>query len=169
MILDKEIIKHQAELFAYLLKQTGKDFELACDLYQDLFIKVRKTVANGKYVEEGKLLHWLKRIARNLVIDHYRKSSRMKLITPNDKADIFKMIGEEDEPYLDTFVTPEMSIKLKRAVSLLPDAQQELIDMRFNRNMSFKEIVIETGEKQANLLPRMHYAIKKLRKELCTN
>ena len=167
MNLDSKIIEHKDELFYYILNRTGRDFELSSDLFQDLFIKVRKTVANGKYVEEGKLLHWLKRIARNLVIDYYRKSSKMPTISPKEDLDIFKMIGEVDEDYEDTFVTPEMSRKIKKALETLPEAQQELIDMRFFRNMSYKEIVLETGEKQSNLLPRMHYAIKKLRKQLC--
>lgn len=167
MNLDTQVILHEEELFNYLLNQTNRDYDLAGDLYQDLFIKVRKTVANGKYIEEGKLIHWLKRIARNLVIDHYRKESRMKLITPTETVDIFKFLESWDEPYEDTWVTEPQSLLLKKAISNLPKKQQELIDMRYYRNMSYREIVKETGDKQENLLPRMFYAMKRLKKELC--
>lgn len=168
MNLDKELVEHKGELFNYILKQTNHNLELSEDLFQDLFIKVRKTISNGKYTEEGKLINWLKRLARNLVIDHYRKSSKMKMITPQRDLDFFSYFNaHQDDPYEDTFVTPEMSLKLKKAIESLPEAQRDLIEMRFFRNMTYKEIVKETGEKQSNLLPRMHYTIKKLRKQLC--
>jgi len=151
----------------FFIKKTSGDKELSEDLYQELFIKVRKTLESGNYKEEGKFINWLKRIAANLVIDYYRKESRIKLIAPNEEIDIFDFIGEEDEEYEDTWVSEEMAIKLKDAIETLPEKQQELIHMRYYRNMSYKEIVLETGEKQSNLLPRMFYAMKRLKAILC--
>jgi len=177
MNLDTQIIENKGELMNYILKQTNRDWELSNDLYQDLFIKVRKTIANGKYVEEGKLIHWLKRIARNLVIDHYRRDGRMKMYSGSRNLqtdingvpgfDILQVMSAYDEPYEDTWVTDAQADALQKAIETLPIKQQELIDMRYYRNMSYKEIVKETGEKQENLLPRMFYAMKRLKKELC--
>lgn len=167
MNLDKQIIEHRDELIKYFMRRTNQNSELSNDLYQDLFIKVRKTIKNGNYIEDGKLLHWLNRIAKNLIIDNHRKNSRMKLVRPNNDIDIFKFLEADNEEYADTWVTDGLSKRLKEAIKKLPKKQQELIDMRYFRNMSYKEIVKETGEKQNNLLPRMFYAMKKLKKELC--
>jgi len=167
MTLDEQLVAYQSQLMSFFMKKTSSDKELSEDLYQELFIKVRKKVSDGNYIEEGKFINWLKRVAANLVIDHYRRESRIKLVTPNEEVDIFHFLGEEDEPYEDTWVTEEMADKLQDAIETLPKKQQELIHMRYYRNMSYKEIVLETGEKQVNLLPRMFYAMDKLKKILC--
>ena len=167
MNLDGQVIAYKEELISYLVNQTSGDLALSEDLYQDLFIKVRKTVKNGKYIEEGKLIYWLKRIARNLVIDHYRKNSKLLLVYGGSEYNLIDKAPCVDEEYEDTWVTDNQSKELEEAIDRLPHAQRELIHMRYYRNMSYKEIVKETGEKQSNLLPRMHYTIKKLQKQLC--
>lgn len=167
MNLDKHVIECKKELISYLLYLTEKDLPLSEDIYQDLFIKVRKTALNGKYVEEDKLIYWLKRVAKNLVIDYYRKNSKLVIVKGGDEYNLIDRVPCIDEEYKDTWVTDNQSERLREAIDRLPSAQRELIHMRYYRNMSYKEIVEETGEKQSNLLPRMHYTIKKLQKQLC--
>ena len=177
MTIEQQFIEHREEIRTYLFHRTGGDNALADDLTQDLFLKIIKIADSGKYVEEGKFLYWLKRIAGNMVIDHYRQKKRKRVYSndgfqarftnSNNVPDIWDWrYPQYDEEYQDSFVSDEMKKKMELAVKELPKPQQELIHMRFFRNMSYKEIVLETGEKQSNLLPRMHYAIKKLRIKL---
>ena len=55
----------------------------------DIYAIVDIETTGGKYNEEGKFLPWVVRIARNLAIDHFRKSKRMPTITSQDGEDIF--------------------------------------------------------------------------------
>lgn len=170
MTIIEQFINQREIIRNYLLHQTGGDNCLTEDLIQDMFLKINDIADKGKYVEEGKFIYWARTIARNMLVDYYRRS-KVKLPVSNEESkftnDLWDIFGEiEDEEYEDTFVTPEMSARLKEAISELPVAQQDLIHMRYYRNMSYKEIVLETGERQENLLPRMHYAIKKLRLRL---
>jgi len=179
MTLEQQFIKNEKQLKTYLFHKSGGDKELADDFYQEMYFKIRKIADSNKYVEEGKFLYWAKTIASNMVIDYYRakrkkdkfsndaykeKRSRTGGIGGVDIWDLLHLL--DDEPYEDTFVSKEMSEKLKLAVSELPEKQRNLITMRYYRNMSYKEIVLETGDKQSNLLPRHHYAMKKLKSKI---
>lgn len=116
-----------------------------------------------------------------MLIDHHRAETRLNTFRESDfisssdheerRVWFFDTLlgAKEDEPYIDTWVSDEMADKLEKAIETLPLAQKELVTMRYYRNMTYKEIVLETGEKQANLLPRMFHAKKNLRKILCND
>lgn len=178
MTLEEQFISRRKEIQTYLFHKTNRDKELSEDLFQELYLKLRKIADSGKYVEEGKFMNFIRRIAGNMTIDHYRQTSKFKIILNSDfQNDVFQNrvtkrcndlwdqhYHQEEEEYQDTFVTPEMREKLSAAMSKLPIAQKELVTMRFFRNMPYKDIVLETGEKQSNLLPRMFHAKKNLKK-----
>jgi len=177
MSLERQFIENEEKIKTYLFHKTSRNKELAEDLFQELYIKLRRIADSGKYVEEGKFMNFIKRIASNMLIDHHRAESRFKVycesdlihdVTPFTQLNVFNHIvgGAEDETYEHTTVTPEESVALKNAIDELPLAQKQLVEMRYYRNMTYKEIVLETGEKQVNLLPRMYHAKKNLRKLL---
>ena len=72
------IMRYKDRVFSQLIIML-KDRELAEDLFQDTFIKVINTLKSGTYNEEGKFIHWVMRIAHNLVIDHFRKKKRIPI------------------------------------------------------------------------------------------
>lgn len=179
MTIEQQFIENEKQLKTYLFHKTGGDKDLADDFYQEMYFKIRKIADSGKYVEEGKFLYWAKTIASNMVIDYYRAKKKKPQISNDNYKDRQCQSGSkggvdlwdwlnliDDEPYIDTFVSKEMSEKLKQAISELPEKQRNLLSMRYERNMTYKEIVLETGENQNNLLPRHHYAMKKLRAKL---
>ena len=60
----------KAYTYIYLIVRSR---ELAEDIFQDTFIKAIATIQQGRYVESGKFLPWVNRIAHNLIIDHFRR------------------------------------------------------------------------------------------------
>ena len=70
------IERHKQKIYSFIFSKVY-DRDITEDVFQDTFIKVIKTLKRGKYNEEGKFLPWVMRIAHNLVIDHFRKNSRM--------------------------------------------------------------------------------------------
>ena len=78
--LETLINRHQKDIFSYIFyKVLNKD--LANDIFQDTFIKIIVTLKKGNYNEEGKFILWAKRIAHNLVIDHYRLKAKNRNIS----------------------------------------------------------------------------------------
>ena len=87
------IERHKSRVFNYIYSKV-RDEDLSNDIFQDTFIKVIKTLKQGRYNEEGKFLPWVMRIAHNLVIDHFRWQKKMPTIRPSDEFNIFDVIGD---------------------------------------------------------------------------
>ena len=63
--------RHKTRIFTSIIT-VARDRALAEDIFQETFFKVIQTLKRGQYNEEGKFLPWVLRIARNLIIDHFR-------------------------------------------------------------------------------------------------
>ena len=80
------LMRHKDKIFGFIFSKV-KDSQLANDIFQDTFIKVINTFKQGNYNEEGKFLPWVMRIAHNLVIDHFRRINKVRIISENASFD----------------------------------------------------------------------------------
>ncbi len=143
-----------------------KDRYVAEDLSQDVFIKVVKTIKNGKYNEEGKFLPWLLRISHNLAIDYFRKQKRNPTIITEDGGNIFNSLAFAEDSIESNRINKETHKKIRELIKTLPKAQREVLIMRHFTDMSFKEIAEATDVSINTALGRMRYALINLRKKL---
>ncbi len=162
--------RHKRKLFSSILIVV-KEKALAEDIFQDTFIKAIQTLKRGQYNEEGKFLPWLMRIARNLIIDHFRRVKKMPPapVYKNDEGeeiDIFASIATEDEDFEEVQKKTDLKRNLKELVNLLPIDQREVVMMRMYYDMSFKEIADVTNVSINTSLGRMRYALINLKKLL---
>ena len=157
------IIRHKDKVFGYILSKV-KDVDLANDIFQEVFIKIINKLNEGRYNEEGKFIAWVMRISHNMVIDHFRKNARVKMIRPTDEFNIFDVIGGKEDCTEDAMVNDQVVNDLKILISLLSDEQKEVLKMRFYANMTFKEIAEECDISINTALGRMRYALMNLRK-----
>ena len=74
------IEKHRRRVTDYI-RMLVKDRDVADDIFQDTFIKVIRTIDSGRYVENGRFLSWVLRIAHNQVIDHFRQLKQSGKVT----------------------------------------------------------------------------------------
>jgi RNA polymerase sigma-70 factor (ECF subfamily) len=161
--LELLINHHKLRIFNFINSKVN-DRETAEDLFQDTFIKVIKTLKNGKYNEEGKFLPWVMRIAHNLVIDYFRKEKRIPTVENNDDYDVFQFISNHDVNVENTIIQEQITQDLQKLIYELPEDQKEVLIMRLYRDMSFKEIAENTHVSINTALGRMRYAIINLRK-----
>ena len=169
------LTRHKDRVYNYIFMMV-KDADLANDIFQDTFMKVINTLKRGKYNEEGKFLPCVMRIAHNLVIDHFRKSSKMPVVgrknksgSSDDEFDIFQVIKLADMNVEDVIVEEQIHSDLRKIVDLLPDEQREVVKMRHYMGMSFKDIADSTGVSINTALGRMRYALINLRKMIKEN
>ena len=141
-----------------------RDSELANDLFQDTFIKVIRLLKEGKYVEEGKFLPWVLRIAHNMAIDHFRRNKKMRMVRSRDEIDVFATIDTGDAHVEDLLVEGQIHSDVRHIIDKLPEDQREVVRMRMYDNLSFKEIAETTGVSINTALGRMRYAVINLRK-----
>ncbi|MBN1651401.1 MAG: sigma-70 family RNA polymerase sigma factor [Bacteroidales bacterium] len=157
------INRHKARVFSYIL-MVVKSTQVADDLFQDTFIKVINTLKSGTYNEEGKFIHWVMRIAHNLVIDHFRKKKRIPIKENSSEKDTFELLNLKTESIEDLMIMDQIHKDLKVLINYLPEEQKEVLMMRHFVGMSFKDIAEETDVSINTALGRMRYAILNIRR-----
>lgn len=161
------LMRHKSAIFRFILLKV-KNEDTANDIFQDAFIKIINTFKLGNYNEEGKFLPWAMRIAHNLVIDFFRKQSRVKIVRENPFAkedfNIFSVLDNGEDNVLQKITKSELLDQMVNLIEYLPQSQQEMIQMRIFNDMSFKEIAEIESISINTALGRMRYALLNLRK-----
>ena len=161
------IKRHKKDLFSFIYYKL-MDEDLANDIFQDTFIKIIVTLKEGRYKEENKFILWAKRIAHNLIIDHYRlKSKHIKVSETtyeNEEFSIFDLLKETEENIEERLITNQIYDDLMKMLVFLPENQQEVIKLRFFDGLSFKEIAEQTNTSINTTLGRVRYALINMRK-----
>lgn len=157
------INRHKDRVFSYIL-MVVKSPQIADDLFQDTFIKVINTLKSGTYNEEGKFIHWVMRIAHNLVIDHFRKKKRIPIKENSEDRDTFELLNMKTASVEDLMITDQIHKDLRILIDYLPEEQKEVLLMRHYTGMSFKDIAEETEVSINTALGRMRYAILNIRR-----
>jgi RNA polymerase sigma-70 factor (ECF subfamily) len=159
--------RHQEAIFKFIYNKV-KESELTNDLFQETFMKVIQKLKLGAYNEEGKFLPWVLRIAHNLVIDHFRKQTKHRMISErhswSEDYNIFHRIASDDANFVQRTTTEEIAAQLHVLMAHLPESQREMIYMRLFEERSFKEISESEGVSINTALGRMRYALLNLRK-----
>lgn len=156
--------RHQERVFNYVLSIV-RDPDTANDIFQETFIKAITTIKQGRYMETGKFAAWITRIAHNLIIDYYRQERSGNMTSADDEtANVLNRKEFSDENIEDILVDEQIRADVRRIVAILPDNQREVLEMRYYRDMSFKEIAEATQVSINTALGRMRYAILNLRR-----
>lgn len=158
------IHRHKKKVFTYILLIV-KDQHIADDIFQETFIKVIKSLRQGRYNEEGRFVSWVMRIAHNLIIDYFRKEKNQKTYS-NDGNDInvFNNAQYADRPVEDSLINVQIENEVRSLIETLPEEQKEVIMLRHYAGLSFKEIADQTNVSINTALGRMRYALINLRK-----
>lgn len=162
------INKHQSKIYGFIYSKLS-DRDVADDVFQDTFIKVIKTLKTKLYNEEGKFLPWVMRIAHNLIIDHYRKNSKMPMLRETEEFSIFSLISDKAMNVEQSLIAFQVETDIQKIIEKLPNDQKEVVIMRIYQDLSFKEISDLTGVSINTALGRMRYALQNLRKVIEKN
>jgi RNA polymerase sigma-70 factor (ECF subfamily) len=161
------LLRHKDKIYRTIYNKV-RERELSEDIFQETFVKIINTLKLGNYNEEGKFLPWAMRIAQNLVIDHFRKASRMKMIgersSKSDEFNIFSVLKLEDPNIEQSITRDELEQQMLQLVEYLPETQKDIIMKRIFQDLSFKEIADMDDISINTALGRMRYALINLRK-----
>jgi len=144
---------YNAPLYHYLL--TLSDEATGKDIAQSAWLKVIEK--KSQYDSKKPFKPWLFKIARNLLVDHFRKQK---------KWDLFS--GSEDEipaPSDDNYAKEEKLTAFNNALLSLPIVQREAFIFQ-QEGFSLQDIAIMTGEQSETIKSRLRYARKTLKAKL---
>lgn len=151
--------RYASALFGYirLHAATREDAE---DVTLEVFtIALEKD--NLAHLAETDKLVWLRRVAHNKLVDHYRRISHHRVVT-------FEQL--EEPLYDDELLTPEhitlrqeAYTELRHALERLPTLQQKLLHLRYGNGLRFAEIAILLGKREVALRKLLSRALTTLR------
>jgi RNA polymerase sigma factor (sigma-70 family) len=163
----EEAIKREKGRLLNFIKKTVKKTEDAEDITQDVFLQLTKAFNDAQSIES--VTSWIYRVAKNKIIDRYRKKSTINFSTlEGDNEDLSfddllpDLSGIPDQQYWQSQVRETLDAALEE----LPVEQREVFIQQEFEQKSFKEISAKTGLTVNTLISRKRYAILHLRKRL---
>ncbi len=146
-------------VYRYILARTGNTYD-AEDLAEEVFMRVLDAIERFQW-REAPFSAWLFRIAHNAVISQRRKDGARGRPTPLTE-DLSVDTQGPDELVENRLVLNEVM----RAAQGLPDAQRQVISLRFAAGLSVAETARAMGKGEGNVKVIQHKAIAKLREML---
>lgn len=140
------VVSQHRRIYAICYRFTGSSSD-AEDLTQDVFFKLYKNLASFD-LQKGSFQTWITTLARNLLVDHFR---RTRLDRASDSLDA-TFDGEEDGPTMadrlaDTrdsqeqqFSSLELKTRIQGALKQLSPELREAVILRDLEDMDYKEI-----------------------------
>lgn len=110
---------------------------------------------------------WLFTISNNINIDHLRKKKTDTISINKHHPEIHKIVDEEPSPS-DILIQEQNLAQLKSYIKQLKPHYQEVINLRYFQELSYKEIAKELDEPMNNIKIKLLRA-KKLLAEIITN
>jgi len=162
--------RHQERVYGYILGMV-KDRATADDLFQETYIRVIRALNDerGSYTRQGKFLGWVLRIARNATLDHLRKRKKW-LDVENGELDgsWWDRLPDDGPGGDDLLHRSEQADILRLCIERLSPEQKEVVLLRHETDLTFREIAELTDCSINTALGRMRYALMNLRKMMTT-
>jgi len=153
--------RHKDALYRYYLRHVSND-SIAQELFQDLWVNIIKN--KEKYKVTAKFKTWIYTLARNRLIDWYRRNNlEIKSIDRNNEDEIEGTLNWNPE---DEFQTKRLAKDLKYAIGKLPFEQREVFLLHQEALLTLPQIAEMLQEGLEKIKSRYRYAINKLRTNL---
>jgi RNA polymerase sigma-70 factor (ECF subfamily) len=154
--------RHRQGLYRFLLGLSGKT-ELAEEVYQETWLSLIRSTSQPQ--GRANFRTWLYQIARNRLIDHWRKQGVRNPL--HDSYD------EQTHALIDDTAGPEQlltlsrdSVRLEAALQDLPADQREVFLLRVHGDLELPQIATLTETPLETVKSRFRYAQQKLRRLL---
>ncbi len=163
--------KERGRLLDFIRKRVSSE-EDAEDILQDVFYELIEAFRLMKPVE--KVASWMFKVARNKIIDRYRKKKTLSLENQlgfsseeeGERLNFEELLQDYSESADSELIRNIILEALEEALEELPEAQREVFLLHEVEDRSFQEISELTGASVNTLLSRKRYAVLYLRKKL---
>ncbi len=147
------LAQSEARLIRYARRFVSK--ESALDIVQEAFLRLCKQKPRSL---KGLEIPWLYRVCRNLALDQIKKEKSTLL--GQDLNETHTQTPEED------LENQQTNSQLAAAIERLPEPQKEVLLLKFEEGLSYREISSVTGHSESYVGVLIHEAIVKLIKKL---
>jgi RNA polymerase sigma-70 factor (ECF subfamily) len=134
------------------------DRELARDAVQETFFRLIRTRENGM---PENIAAWLFTVCRNIVTDHLRRQNVVQFGWEVRHLDVETPDLSPD----DRLERSERDVRLAELVAALPERERELVRLKFQAGLSYRQIEEITGISQGNIGYFIHKAVKGMKEQ----
>jgi RNA polymerase sigma-70 factor, ECF subfamily len=153
--------RHRGGVFRYLLRQCGSR-PSAEELFQDIWMNLVQ--ARSRYRVEAKFSTYLYTLARNRLMDHFRRQKGLSLVSVDQEEDDPPELAASAAGQPERVVqSREQAARLLELIDALPAAQREAFLLQEEGGLSLDEIAQVTGSNREAVKSRLRYALTKLR------
>ena len=160
--LEELVNRYRRQLFGFILNMAGPGID-ADEIFQEVWIRAIKKI--DRYRDRN-FLAWLMKIARNLVIDKWRGSKRLVSMEKDDGLSIADKLEAPGPSPAGRAESSDLKKDVKAAIDDLPPEQKEVVLMRLETEIPFKDIARIQGVSINTALARMQYGLRKMREML---
>lgn len=168
--ISEAISRDESRLRQFIRKRVSEPGD-AEDILQDVFYELVEAYRMMKPVEQ--VTAWLFRIARNRIIDLFRKRRSEGLATgpvtlseDGEPLPLTDLLPSRDAGPEAAYARTVLVEELDDALEELSEEQREVFIAHEIEGYSFREIAAQTGISVNTLLSRKHYAVLHLRQRL---
>jgi RNA polymerase sigma-70 factor (ECF subfamily) len=166
--------QHVDRVYSYVAFRV-RDETMAEDITQDVFLQALRGI--GDYHWRGSVAPWLLRIARNAIIDHWRRcgrrpevvSSALHATNDDSRGDILERLVPAEA--VDQLALVEERLdreRLLEATERLTQLQQHVLALRFAAGLSIEETAAAMGKTEGAVKNLQHHALKSLRRMIAS-
>ncbi|MFW6282152.1 MAG: RNA polymerase sigma factor [bacterium] len=156
--------KHNKQVYGYLIGKTSNK-EIAEELLQETFLRIWKNIDNLINIEEEDQSSWIFKVAKNLLIDYYRKNNTRSNLYQKLKNETHSTSSFSDNPY-DNLINNDQLQRLGEIIKKLPEKQKEILHMSVIGEMSSTKIGEILNMPAGTVRYKLHLARNNLKKEL---
>jgi len=159
------VVRERSRLGNFIRRRIGNPEE-AEDILQDVFYEFVEEYRLPESIEQASA--WLFRVARNRIIDRFRKKKEVPISETGDEEDyrLDLALPSPDAGPEAEYARAVLLDALRQALDELPKAQREVFVEHELEGRSFKEIAAQSGVAINTLLARKRYAVLHLREQL---
>lgn len=158
--IDRLVDRYERPLLAYASRMLGGDWQGAQDAVQETFLRLCRE--DPKKIE-SRVAAWLFSVCRSRVIDMQRTNHS----TPIDASQVTVADPAPDASHVAS--EAEDKVYLNQLVDRLSPRQQEVLRLRLQAGLSYREIAEVTGLTIGNVGFHLHEAVRNLRDALAVS
>jgi len=159
-LFEKYYMDYKKNIYWYVRRRVNND-EVAQDITADVFVKL---IENDEVLSKrdcNGVKAWLFTVARNMIIDFFRKKSNNVEKYDIDE-EVLELVAVEDGDHLGHEIKDEQKQLLLSAMDGLKPIEKEIVSLRFQEEYSFTEIAEIIGKKEGNVKMILYRALEKL-------
>lgn len=148
--------QYETPLLRYAARMVN-DNALAQDIVQETLIRLHRLIAGGGEQPEH-IRSWLYRVTHNCAVDWIRKEQRLKVLHEKEAETREAQVSSQEE----AVAQEEKMERVLEEIRRLSEKEQQVVLLRLQEGMSYRDISRITGESEGNIGYLLHHAVRKL-------